>query len=327
MKSIIGDLRGQIAALTVTLLGLSGCVEYTIETTLNADGSGVRREEMVVDENEGEWVDVSYAEFGELMFVTGRHGWTHREEVRDGDTVHIFQREKALPDFASWVGLSGDVQIAGATAAAASTSVGRVSLGVVHFRNAARVETGQAAEYTTLTYRETFYWEGLPDVLVEFFVQTFADTMDARYPDLASGERGEIIGLVRGGLWSTVDQGILDADDEEEKRLYTAFIDRTAPQAAEIARRSYPDAGEESFRGMLQRLYDDDEPLERFMDEKLPGLALAINTSFTFRLNMPGRVTNSNAHERDGDTLVWEFGPGDAGSTPVEIFAESVVRR
>ncbi len=327
MKSIRRHQRVQIAALTATLLGLGGCIEYEIETTLNADGSGVRREEMVVDENEDTWIDVPYAEFGELMFVGGSHGWTHREEVRDGDTVHVFQRQKAISDFASWVDLSGDVHIAGASSENAGSRIGRVSLGDVHFRNRTRVETGQVAEYTSFTYRETFFWENLLDVLVEFFVQTFSVMMDARYADLTSGERGEIVGLVRGGLWSLVDQGVLDANDEEEKRLYAAFIDRTAPQAAEIARHSYPDADEESFREMLQRLYDDDEPLGVFMDEKLPGLALAINTAIVFRLNMPGRVTNSNAHERDGDTLIWEFGPGDAGSAPVEIYAESVVRR
>lgn len=327
MKSIRRHQRVQIAALTVTLLGLGGCVEYTIETTLNADGSGVRREEMVVEETDDDWVDVSYAEFGELMFVSAGHGWTHREEVQDGDTVHVFQREKAVADFAAWVDLSGDTHIAGATAASARSSVGRVSLGDVHFRNAVEVETGQVAEYTSFTYRESFYWENLLDALVEFFVETFADMMDARYADLASGERGEIIGLVRGGLWSAVDQGILDADDEEEKRLYAAFIDRTAPQAAEIARRSYPDSDEESFREMLQQLYDDDEPLGVFMEEQLPGLMVAINTAIVFRLNMPGRVTNSNAHDRDGNTLVWEFGPGDAASAPVEIYAESVIQR
>jgi hypothetical protein len=327
MKSIRRFQRVQIAALTVTLLGLGGCVEYTIETTLNADGSGVRREEMVVDENEDDWVDVTYAEFGELMFVTGDYGWAHREEARDGDTVHVFQRDKAVSGFASWDALSGDVHIAGATAAHASSSLGRVSLGDVHFLNTVRVETGQVAEYTSFTYRETFYWESLLDVLVEFYVQTFADLMDARYADLTSGERGEIIGLVRGGLWSAVDQGILDSGDEEEKRLFAAFIDRTAPQAAEIARHSYPDADEGEFREVLQRLYDDDEPLEVFLDEKLPGLALAINTAIVFRLNMPGRVTNSNSHDRDGSTLVWEFGPGDAGAGPIEVYAESVVER
>jgi hypothetical protein len=287
----------------------------------------VRREEMVVDESEDAYAEVSYAEFGELMFVTERDGWTHGEELRDDDTVHVFRRETTIADLNSWGDVSDDVRIAGATRAGARSSIGRISLGDVKFRNAVRVETGQVAEYTSFTYRESFYWENLESAVVEFFVQAFADMMDTRYPDLSSGERGEIVGLVRGGLLSTADQGLLDAGGEEEERLYSAFIDRTAPQAAKVARQSYAGAGEGSFRDMLQDLYDDDERFGELLGQKLPGLELAINTAIIFRLNMPGRVTNSNAHDRDGDTLVWEFGPGDAGSAPVEIFAESVVRR
>jgi AcrR family transcriptional regulator len=327
MKSIRRQQRVQIAALTVTLLGLGGCIEYTIETTLTVDGSGARHEEMVVEENEDAWVDVSYAEFGELMFVTGDYRWTHREEEREDDTVHVFRRDTNVADFSSWADLSDDIRIAGAARADASSSVGRIALGDVHFRNKVTVETGQVAEYTTFTYRESFFWEHLMDALVEYFVQSFTDMMEARYPNLTSGQRGEIVGLVRGGLWSAVDQGLADAGDNEEERLVLAFIDRTAPQAATIARQSHPDADEESFRELLRELYDDDEQFEEFIDSKLPGLQLAINTAIVFRLNMPGRITNSNAHDRDGNTLVWEFGPGDAGSVPVEIYAESVVRR
>jgi hypothetical protein len=327
MKSIIGHLRVQLAALGVTLFGLSGCVEYTIETTLNADGSGVRREEMVVDESEDTSVDLSDDEFGDLMFVTERYGWTHREELQEDDTVHVFRRETRIADLDAWADLSDDVRIAGATGANARSTVGRVSLGEVQFRNAVRVETAQTAESTSFTYRETFYWEKLVDVVVEYFVQAFADVMDTRYPDLTPEERGEIVGLVRGSLRSAADEGLLDAGGEEEQRLYAAFVDRTAPQLAKVAQQSYPAADEEAFSVILRELYDDDEGAGEFLEEKLPGLELAINTSITFRLNMPGRVTNSNAHQRDGETLVWEFGPGDAGSTPVEIFAESVVRR
>ena len=31
--------------------------------------------------------------------------------------------------------------------------------------------------------------------------------------------------------------------------------------------------------------------------------------------------------DRDGTTLIWKFGPGDAAGAPVELFAESVVER
>jgi hypothetical protein len=327
MMSTHAYQRIQLATLTLILSGLGGCIEYRIETTLNADGSGVRHEEMTVEENEDAGVNVSYASFGELMFVTGDYRWTHREEERDDDTVHVFRRETSVADLSSWADISDDIRIAGAAGADAGLSVGRISLGDVHFRNTVTVETGQVAEYTTFTYRESFYWENLMDALVEYFVQSFTDVLDARYPNLTSGQRGEIVGLVRGGLWSAVDQGLPDAGDDEEEKLVLAFIDRTAPQAANIARQSYPDADEESFRELLRELYDDDEQFGEFIEGKLPGLQLAINTAIVFRLNMPGRVTNSNAHERDGDTLVWEFGPGDAGAAPVEIFAESVVQR
>ncbi len=327
MKSTHAYQRIQLAALTLILSGLGGCIEYRIETTLNVDGSGFRHEEMVVEENEDAGVNVSYAGFGELMFVTGDYRWTHREEERDDDTVHVFRRETNVADLSSWADVSDDVRIAGATRAGAGSSVGRISLGDVHFRNTVTVETGQVAEYTTFTYRESFYWENLMDALVEYFVQSFVDVMDARYPNLTSAQRGEIVGLVRGGVWSAVDQGLPDAGGDEEERLVLAFVDRTAPQAANIARQSHPNADEESFREMLQELYDDDEQFGEFIEGKLPGVELAINTAFVFRLNMPGRVTNSNAHEQDGDTLVWEFSPADAGAVPVEIFAESVVQR
>jgi len=54
---------------------------------------------------------------------------------------------------------------------------------------------------------------------------------------------------------------------------------------------------------------------------------LAINSEIVLRLNMPGRVTSSNAHDRDGGTLIWEFAPGDAVTAALEIVAESVVER
>ncbi len=41
-------------------------------------------------------------------------------------------------------------------------------------------------------------------------------------------------------------------------------------------------------------------------------------------LHMPGRVTWTNAQEREGETLIWEIGPLETLATPVEIVAESL---
>lgn len=54
--------------------------------------------------------------------------------------------------------------------------------------------------------------------------------------------------------------------------------------------------------------------------EMLPGLSLGLNTNVAFRLTMPGRVTATDAHRRDGHTLEWKFEPLDE---PVEVCAKS----
>ena len=42
---------------------------------------------------------------------------------------------------------------------------------------------------------------------------------------------------------------------------------------------------------------------------------------------MPGRAFSSNAHKREGTTVMWELGPGDVLHNTVEIWAESVIGR
>jgi hypothetical protein len=100
-----------------------------------------------------------------------------------------------------------------------------------------------------------------------------------------------------------------------------------APQAAQIVHESYPEADDEYFEDVFWELWNNEEPLGEFIEQKLPGVDMAINTEIIFRLNMPGRVTTSNSHDRDGTTLIWKFSPADAAGAPVEVFAESVVGR
>jgi len=312
-------------ALTIPLLWLGGCVEYTIETTLEADGSGSRSERMVVEEIKDSDFHISYSDFADIMFVTEDRGWEYSTETEEDDTLHVFERETRLGELARWPDLSDGVRIAGTRSADAEATVGYVSLVDVQFRNTVSVEIGQVGEYTSFTYREIFYWENLYDVLVEYFVETFMVAVDAKYPDLAAEQRGELAGLVKFGLWSAMEEGLLEAGDEKERELVSTFIDRTALQATRIVRQSYPNAQEGLFRSMLRHHYDDeDDELGDFIQQQLPGVQLAGNSEIIFRLNMPGRVTSSNSHERDGETLIWEFGPWDA-ATRLEILAESVV--
>ena len=317
-----------ITGLAALLVSLSGCIEYQIETTLHADGSGVRLEKMIVEEFEDEADNERFrTNFGYLMFVTEDFRWDHRQEVQDGDTLQIFVRETEVRDLASWTNLSGKVHIAG-TIGSSTASIGNVALNDVHFRNRVRVESGRVSEGTSFTYRESFYWENLADALIEYLVQSFADSVVTVYPDLSPEQRVELEALVRGSAWFAVGQGLFDAGGDEEKALLSALAQRTASRAERIVERRYPDVQEEFFEGVLERIYDDeDDRFEGFLKERLPGVELAINSEIVLRLNMPGRVTSSNAHDRDGGTLIWEFAPGDAVTAALEIVAESVVER
>ncbi len=320
--------RALRAVLVVPLIGLGGCIEYTVEATLEADGSGNRVERMVVADADDTDFVVSSEDFLQLMHVTENDGWTHSVEMDEEDTVDVFRRETQVRNLASWTETSGDIHIAGATIANSGSSIRHFRLGDVHFRNSVMVESGQGPEGRTFTYRETFYWDKLLDALVEGFLVSFESMLDRDYPDLSSGERGELTGLVRGGLWALVDQGVLDADSDREDELISAYVDRTTRQGMPILRQRYPDAEAHTFATLLEELYDDqDDQLDTFIEEKLPGVQLAGNTEIIFRLNMPGRISDENADDRDGATLVWKFSPWDAVQTPVEVFAQSVVER
>jgi hypothetical protein len=119
---------------------------------------------------------------------------------------------------------------------------------------------------------------------------------------------------------------VLDTSSEEEDRLWNLALDRITSSSIEIVRAKYPNASEDALRKRLDLFSDEfegGEPTER-LDYLLPGMSQA-GGEVIFRLSMPGRVTTTNAHEREGNILIWEFNTDDALSAPVVLVAESVV--
>ena len=322
------DRRLKLWALAASILGLSACVDYTIETTLHPDGGGYRTERMEVGKNDD--LQMSSREFGEVMLVTSDRGWSHSTEVDSkGDTTNILERRTQIRNLESWGDLDDAVQMAGARGADANARMGPVTLGDVRFRNRVEVERGTLTDgRSTFIYRETFYWENAVEALVEVFMGPLSEAVAAKYPLLSEEQRGQIVGIARAHLWAACQEGIFDEDGNEEK-LVNRARDRTARQAIEIVRMRYPQEGGFFLRDLLQKLYDGDgeagEKAEGLIEERLPGLNLAFNTSLKIRLNMPGQVMNSNRHSVEGSTLVWELEPLNAAASPIEIFAESVV--
>jgi hypothetical protein len=325
MSNLMTHRRVASLALALPALLMTACVQYTIDTTLNADGSGARVEHLEVAEDDDMNVDPQHFRF--LMGVAPEDGWTHIEETdSDGDIYHAFDRSSQVRDLSGWSDLTGSVKMEGSLRTTASTPIGYVKLGEVRFHNSVRVRRADDSDGpTAFTYRETFTWDRAVDALIEFIMADLEDSLIRRFPKLSPAERGQVVGFARARFWMAVQEGLL-GDDADEDQLLREVVLETRDQSIKIIRVKHPGVTEELLERVLnERFVDSDERLEVFLEEKLPGLHIALTSEIIFRLTMPGTVTNSNAHERDGSTLVWEFSPADAFYTPIEIFAESVV--
>jgi hypothetical protein len=317
-------------------MALGGCVEYGIETTLMADGSGRREVSIEVSETEDlEEMGLTVEEFRTLMTIPHGQSWARVDMEADDDDAHVFRRERRIPDLGAWSELNGDVHILGALPAQAAAKVGYVTVGDVRFLNRVLVGTTRQSDgNASFSYRETFYWQQGLDALLETALSQLDGILRASYPNLSAQEQGEILGFARARLWAAVEEGVLDSSGEEEKRLWTRAVDLTAEQAIKIVRQRHPRAqaavlARQLLHGMGILSDEAESDAEEEFEERLvatfPGFTLGINSSITFRLNMPGRVTSSNAHDEDGSTLVWEFSPADALTAPIVLVAESVV--
>ncbi len=311
--------------LILPALLMTACVEYTIETTVNPDGSGLRVERMEAVEHPDLKVDREV--FPRVMHVTSGDGWNHStERDSDGDTIEIFLRKTEIADLPSWADITGHTRIDGAPDPPPTPRVGYVELADVRFRNAVRVQRAADSDGpTTFSYRETFSWDRVVDALMEYLVAEVDARIEERFPSLSPSERGQIVGFVRARLWTAAENGLLSGDVDDDAML-EEIVRLAAGQGIYALRGRKPSATQEDLEEVLRSaLLDTDERLVYFLERMLPGVNIALNSEIVFRLNLPGRVTNSNAHRRDGTTLVWQFGPADAFYTPVEIFAESVV--
>ncbi|UCF19681.1 MAG: hypothetical protein JSU87_17485 [Gemmatimonadota bacterium] len=322
--------RQIMAGLLVSGLASWGCVEYTVETTINPDGSGLRSETMEVDENEDVDFKVSADQFRVLMHVDEAAGWKYEKATDDeGKVLHVLRRQTEVGDLTRWSSLDRRIHISAATSGSRGAAVGDPRYSNVAFWNRIEVRHSQSADGKTFSYRERFYWENLMGVLIDLELERFKRSLTSRFPDLDPELRGELIGLAKGGLWTTAQQGRWDMGEADRARAFQPLSDHLVEEALRLARTQYANADESFFGEAFRDLFVgdvDDEEVGRFLEEKLPGVMLAGNSELVLRLSMPGQILESNAHERDGSTLVWKFSPWDAIVKPVEPYAESIER-
>jgi hypothetical protein len=318
-----GTLR-RTAILAALVSGLAGCMDYSIETTVNADGTGVRSERMELTRNSD--FDLTEREVRSLTLSTPDRGWKSSIRVdQDGDTTWVLDRKTDVRRLRDWGDPTDRTLILGTTPDKTETRLGYVRLGDVVFRSSIQVAVARRSDGTSLvTYRESFLWDQAADAVVEFLVQDLDGTLKQRYPRLTDAERASILGFARARIWVAGDEGLFTGDNESEAIARAAA--KTAEQAVKIVRVRYPEETTEALRQIVENLLDDgDDRVSRLFEETLPGLNLGLNTSVVFRLNLPGTVSTTNASGRDGKTLTWKFSPLDNFTGPVEVFAESVV--
>jgi hypothetical protein len=339
-----------VAALA--LLPAAGCVRYDIETTIRGDGSGVRSLNVTVPEGfENKW-DISFEGFRRLFGVAEENGWTYKkvmlppgetllplvlpekkgpEAVAEPIEAHLFRRDTEIPHAESWAGQSGDIRIVGLVQ---GDSVSMIGVGVkvrdekgfpiptITFENSIQVTSGWYDDRPTRTYRETFRWDNLTEVLADDRIRAVQPRIDREYPRLTPERRGELIGLLRGGIWSAVEQGSFTMKESERAEKLAPLVDRLTRQCVALVRQDEPGAADSVLRDRIEELIVHGEETDDARIEKLPGVALAYNTEFTLRLKMEGKVLETNAQERQDDALLWRFTPAEAMARPVEIYAK-----
>lgn len=312
-------------AAALTAVASAGCLDYTIETTLEPDGSGTRAELMEIEENDD--FTLSEAEFLTLAFAGPEHGWRPEVVVDAGGdtTARRLHRRTEIGTLSGWTRSDRSIRIAGALPAMADTRIGYVRLGDVEFRNELRVGAGRRSDGTrSTTYRERFYWSNGPDAAIELVLEGLDRRLTDAYPDLTETDRASITGFARARMWLAHEEGLLA--DPNDERTRAMIVPSTTLHALKIVRTRYPQATAEAVRDVATApLVGEDEESSREFSELLPGLELAFNTNLVVRVTMPGRVTATNAERRDGNVLEWEFSPLDA-FTPIELFAESLSR-
>lgn len=310
------------AAALFLSMGMAGCLDYTFETSVRADGSGVRVERMEFTRNDD--LEMSADEVRALTLAAPNKGWRTSARVdEDGDTVWVAERTRPVQSLSGWADLTRDPLILGTTPGQADQRLGYVRLGDVAFRSSVQVGVSRQSDGTSrVTYRESFLWDQAADVVVEFMIRNLDRFLQERYSRLTEGDRSSVVGYARARVRVAGEEGLFAGENEEE--ALEAAVDGIAQNALKIVRVRYADVDAQALRTEVAGVLTlDDEQAERLFQETLPGLNLGFNTNVVFRLTMPGRVTVTNAHRQDGNTLEWEFSPLDELAGAVEVFAEA----
>jgi hypothetical protein len=298
-----------ICAACILLL-IGGCRHYEVEVTVNPDGSGSRHLKLSGDPLlDG---DTTLDEFRKLFHLEEAMGWQVVRKTDSKGEKLTFEGTGQIENLASWHKRSGDIQIDASLTGESHTDVGCRNTVVVEL-----VEGPSGAQYT---YKESFAWTGLKEVVVAFVSERFSRAMAEAYPFLGPEEIAELRGLMAGILALYR----FDIPEDEEKAQEEDAIASVAFYSREILARSRPEIDLLGIAEVAQAVVEDsDGVLDEYIEENLPGVELALFTDVTLRVQMPGPIVETNAEETEGQTAIWKVDLLDVVEEPVELYVRS----
>jgi len=317
---------------TAFLATIFGCHEMKVETKLDADGGGTRTMDLQVEADVGDESFVTLAEYRELMGVTEARGWSHKKTTRKADNsddmkdYHSFARSAAASGIVEMSEMSGDIFVKGSNTNPAFAGV--------HFSNAIEVETGVSPRGRTIVYRETFTLVGFTEALIAYRLESFRAALRQTYPNLSDADIGEWFSYFEGTAMAAVDDGIINMASGDRARRFNQSIERVVDNAMDRIRANAPDADDSLIIHIVWSVFiewdDIDDTAE---DMGLKGVVLATGLGFTLRVDIPGRIVDSNADRQEvysdpkagRQKMVWEIDFELAMSGPIEIYVKSEI--
>jgi len=300
--------RSVVLMTLLASLAFAGCQRMVAESVVNADGGGRRTLTLILDE------DPPAADPGVLMGVTTARGWQEsvtEETDENGKLRHLptHRRETRVERLADWAAVSGDLRVLAAAPGQPHADL--------HLDNRVSVELGQG----TYTYRETFAWDGVMDVLVALVADRYRDQAAAAYPRLTAAQLAELHGLAlgvcaMGARAAAASDGGLEFDETLAIETLAA-LSRDAIGGDPVRLRELASTA----------IHDEDKAVEAYIDREMPGYALAGTTTLELSVVLPGRVVETNGTIGDDGIVTWSFQLGDPLVGPRMCWARSDVRK
>ena len=300
------------AVLLVALLG--GCNEYRIAVDVDENGGGTRTLELVMKEVEGEQVTID-ADRMPGIYMIGDEDAVERRTGEDGSDELVYRATRRMSGPADWKGVKMDIRIDGASVEKSDRTV--------RFTNDVSVETGRSTAGRRVTYRETFAWEGLLDVIAGEIADRYVRRLEERFPGLSGEEKAELRGAMNGVVTMGF-KSMGEEDDEAEKlRRFAALV--TEQSVAILGDRITGSAKSHVFDIAHDVITDPQEIIAGQIQRRMPGVLVAGYTGILLEVTMPGRIVETNGEIVEGSTVRWEIQPLDWFSVPREARVTSEI--